>query len=179
MKENWIFKTEDLEKVIEDYKKKLEEIEKFRIYSKPQTKSISDYEKIKEIIKLIKLLQRKNLISKLLDSLNSEELKEKSFFDIFLIDCNKYFLKARISINYIKFKKESIDNLCFLPIIVQKLIANKLLENRIIESIPNRSKAIKDLIRFLRENLNNLENFQIIRADFKSYTLNIKRKKNF
>ena len=185
MKYNWTFTIKDLEEIDKYYNKKKEEVEKFREYSKPQRKILSTYEKIKKIIESINLLKKKTYINKLIDFLNGKEkpdsfqkLKRNYFLGRILYSANKYFLKVRVSLNYLKFKNKKIDKLCFLPIIIQKLIANKIVENGIAEK-PNRNKAIEELIKFLRRELENLEEFQIIRADFRSYALNIRRKKIF
>jgi hypothetical protein len=185
LKDNWTFTIEDLNKIYDYYETKLKEVDKFRNYSKLQRKTLSEYEKISKILNFAKLLiRRKKLTDRLLDILNGEELKERNVCNYYnqgkvMYLVNKYFLKARISLNYLKFKNKKIDPLCFLPIIIQKLIANKIIENKIVGSLPNRNKAIKGLIKFLKKNLRNLEKFQVIRADFKSYTLNIRRKRIF
>ncbi|MEO0223662.1 MAG: hypothetical protein ABIL76_01025 [candidate division WOR-3 bacterium] len=153
------------------YDKKIEEVKEFRTYSKPQKKLLSDYQKICQILKFLDELKEEEFLNKLNKGEFKFQIGRVGYFT------SKYFLKSRVVLNLIRLNNNQIDKKYIETQIALKLIANKLMKNKIVEKPKTRKSVIRNLIEFLRKNINESENFYLIRADFKSYTLNIRRNK--
>ncbi len=161
---NWEFSICDLEKVKQSWESNKESIEFWGKYSLKRRK-IKLKEKLEKLIEYLdNLLKDEEELENFLKELNSGTYRFSGGSIVY--DLNKYYNKVRIAMNF-PYENQFKD-----------LLASKLVANKINEFLKCKNKNLKPRNAIVKQMLNRLKSMdeiQVIRGDFVSYTQNIPR----